>query len=112
MKGQTVFGALKANDTDPEGDNTIVMAQGSFAVPIVTADGSYFVETNGNFQFTPNDDFAGNTEITYTICDDNAEVACTDATVHILVFDDITLNIRVYLEGPCTIQQGRTAFTV
>ena len=97
--GNNIEGNVRANDSDPEGDEIAVVAQGSSSAPISMDDGSYFIDTLGNYVFTPNLTFSGNTEITYTICDNNTEVACTDATLHILVFPDISLQIRVYLEG-------------
>jgi len=99
MRGISTSGTVMENDTDPEGDMINVVPQGSAGSPVSMADGSYYIDASGNFEFTPNPDFNGGTEIIYTVCDDNAEVACTDATLHILVFDDIALNIRVYLEG-------------
>jgi len=99
MKGISVNRNVIANDSDPEGDNLSINPQGSLLSPIITSSGSYFIESNGYFQFTPNDDFVGYTEIEYTLCDDNASQVCKNATIHILVFDDIQIRIKMYIEG-------------
>jgi uncharacterized protein YjdB len=99
LVGIPVSGDARLNDSDPEGDLVSIVPQGSLLAPITTDDGIYFIDSLGSYTFTPNSDFSGNTEIVYTVCDDNASTACTNATIHILVFDDISLQIRVYLEG-------------
>ncbi|MDF1694811.1 MAG: Ig-like domain-containing protein [Saprospiraceae bacterium] len=97
MKATSVSGNIIRNDFDPEGNIISIQAQGTQEIPIVNAEGSYFIDGSGNFEFTPSDEFIGTTEIIYTLCDD--ESYCTDATIHLMVLDDLGLNIRVYLEG-------------
>jgi len=99
MKDTETSGNVMGNDGDGEGDVYSITPQGTMASPVVTAEGSYYIESDGTYSFTPADGFFGYTEIVYTVCDDNVEVECTDATLHLLVFDDLKLNLKVYLEG-------------
>jgi len=97
--GVATTGNVRTNDGDPEGDNIAVVAAGTASNPIAVIGGTYYIDELGEFTFTPAAGFAGYTEITYTICDDNTSQACANATVHILVFDDLKLSVKVYLEG-------------
>ena len=99
IKGTTVTEILGANIGDAEGDVTTITPQGTASSPIVYADGEYYIDSNGELTYTPAANFTGHTEIIYTVCDDNTEQMCQQATVHLLVFDDLKLEIRVYLEG-------------
>ena len=99
MKGDELTGNVLGNDGDPEGDNISITAVGSESSPISILGGSYFINSSGEFTFTPDEEFTGYTEIVYTICDDQTDVACVSATQHILVFDDIRVAMKVYLEG-------------
>lgn len=98
-QGNDQAGNVLINDGDAEGDNIAVIPVGSSATPVVVNGGSYYIQANGDFEFYPSADFTGNTEIVYTLCDDNTDQACQKATVHIVVFEDIIVNARVYLEG-------------
>ncbi|MEE9438290.1 MAG: Ig-like domain-containing protein [Saprospiraceae bacterium] len=109
MAGSPVSGDALLNDMDPEGDIISIVPQGSIAVPVTTPDGSYFIDSNGNYTFTPNDDFVGGTEIIYTICDNQTPSACSNATIHILVFGDMTIKLRAYLEGPILRNDNETS---
>lgn len=111
LRGEYLSGNVKDNDSDPEDDNIFVVPAGSLIAPIAVPGGDYYIDAFGNYTFIPNDDFTGATEIIYTLCDDNAESACTDATLHILVFDFMALNIRVYLEGAMMQNGGATSST-
>jgi CshA-type fibril repeat protein len=99
LKGIAKSGNVADNDMDPENDEISVIQQGSMVNPILISEGSYYINNDGSYEFTPNATFFGVFEIVYTICDNNTSVACTDATLHIQVFDDISLHIRIYLEG-------------
>jgi uncharacterized protein YjdB len=105
LKGIAKSGNVADNDLDPENDQIYVSQQGSFMSPILISEGSYYINIDGSYEFMPNESFSGALEIIYTVCDNNAEVACTDATIHIQVFDDLSLRLRVYIEGSL-IQNG------
>ena len=111
LKGEELSGNAMNNDSDPEGDIISVVPAGSLVEPISIFGGEYYIDANGNYTFMPNADFTGSTEIIYAICDDNAQSFCADATIHILVFDHMSLNIRVYLEGAMMQNGGEYSTT-
>ncbi len=111
LRGSSISGNVLNNDTDAEGDSIFVTSQGSLMAPIVVSSGEYYIDALGNFNFTPNDSFSGHTEIIYQICDDNADQACMEATLHLLVFDDISVSLRVYLEGALMQNNGAVSAT-
>lgn len=108
---QELSGNVMQNDNDAQGDNLVVIAQGSESSPIDVAEGSYYIDDLGNFSFLPEEGFTGHTEIVYTLCDDNADISCTDATLHIQVLEFLSLNLRVYLEGALMQNGGETSIT-
>ena len=111
LRGEHLLGNALNNDSDPEGDDITVIPAGSWIAPIAINGGSYYIDATGDYVFTPDDDFVGSTEIVYTICDNNVESICTDATIHILIFDYMTLSLRVYLEG-AMMQNGGAVSSV
>ncbi len=111
LRGSSVSGNILENDSDAEGDSITVIPQGSLMSPIVTAAGEYYIDALGNYDFTPNEAFSGHTEIIYEICDDNVDQACMKATLHLLVFDDISVKLRVYLQGALMQNGGATSAT-
>jgi uncharacterized repeat protein (TIGR01451 family) len=111
LRGSSITGNVLTNDSDAEGDSIIVTPQGSLVSPIVTSAGEYYIDALGNFNFTPNDAFSGHTEIIYQICDNNVNQACMQATQHLLVFDDISVKLRVYLQGALMQNGGATSAT-
>lgn len=104
MTNSTTSGNVMTNDGDADGDNISITPQGTAVVPIETAVGSFYIDSDGAYSFTAADGFVGNTEIIYTVCDGQNE--CTQATLHILVFNDLSLKIRVYLEGALMNNNG------
>ena len=93
-QGIIVNGNLITNDTDPEGDTQA-------ATPQVTVipEGTLTVLANGDYTFESAEGFFGQIDFPYEVCDDNVSVACADATLHIIVERDLSVGIRVYLEG-------------
>ena len=89
-----VSGNVSTNDSDAEGDSLTVTAQN-----VTVAAGNLVLNDDGSYTFTPAEDFFGPVDFVYTSCDDNADTACVDATLHILVVPDLSIKIRVYLEG-------------
>ena len=72
---------VKANDTDPEGNNTTI---GAFNKS-VSGKGSLVLAADGSYTFTPALDFIGPIDFPYEICDNGNPTACDSATLHILV---------------------------
>ncbi len=101
-----VSGNVSTNDTDPEGDTQAVTPQ----VTTVAA-GTLTLLADGSYTFEPSETFFGPVDFPYTTCDDNATVACADATLHILVVRDLTIKVRVYLEGALLNNGGEIGTT-
>jgi len=94
-----LIGPLLINDSDPEGNNFQTIAVGSAATPVILPQGRYYITNTGLLYFTPTASFAGPLDIVYTICDDGTPSACSKATAHILVFRDLKIRIKAFLEG-------------
>ncbi len=95
----SISGNVKLNDLDPEGDVQIITSNGSALTPVNIPGGKYYIDNSGDFTFIPNKGFSGPTSFIYTTCDDNESPVCAQATVHIFVLKDLSIAIRVYLEG-------------
>jgi len=87
-------GNILQNDTDAEGDLQFVTSQVSSSVF-----GDFSLNSNGDFSFAPAHGFIGPIEFIYEVCDDNAVISCTFATLHLLILPDLTVQLRAYLEG-------------
>ncbi|MDF1694812.1 MAG: Ig-like domain-containing protein [Saprospiraceae bacterium] len=111
LRGSSVTGNLLLNDSDAEGDSISITPQGSFMAPITTVAGEYYIDALGDFTFTPNETFSGHTEIIYQICDNNPDQACMNATLHLLVFDDISVELRAYIQGALMQNGGAISST-
>lgn len=92
---KAVSGNLSDNDSDPEGDTQTVTPINTTVAGV----GTLVVASNGAYTFTPAKYFSGPYEFVYNTCDDNLLQECADATLHILVVPDLTVKVRVYLEG-------------
>lgn len=90
-----VIGNVLINDTDAEGDDQTVVPQ-----VIDLPQGIFNLQSSGIYSFIPHESFYGPIDFTYTVCDNNSIKACSDAVLHILVLRDVSINVRVYLEGP------------
>ncbi len=99
MTGVNIVGNVLDNDSDPNGDNFSVTPMGNVGSPISITGGAYYIASSGDFTFIPEEGFVGNTSFVYTVCDDNVEQACMNATVHLMIAGDMTIKTRVYLEG-------------
>ena len=73
LKGTTLTANVKMNDTDAQGNSQSVNPQGSSASPIVIAQGSYYLASNGDLVFTPAAAFSGPLDIVYTVCDNSGD---------------------------------------
>jgi hypothetical protein len=76
-----VSGNVLANDMDPEGNFQMVTAQ----FISILGKGTFVLNTNGNYTFTPLNGFSGPVEIPYTVTDNGNPVATATATLRILV---------------------------
>ncbi len=99
-----VSGNVKDNDTDPEGDNQTVTAYSS-----TVAAGTLVLNSDGSYTFTPVSSFYGPVEFVYETIDDNTTPDTAYATLHILVVQDLTIKVRVYLEGALMNNSNATA---
>jgi Bacterial Ig domain len=108
----TVTGNVKTNDSDPQGNSQIVTAQGSAGSPITIAGkGTYYINSDGTYSFTPIAGFTGTVDIPYTTCDTGNPQACASATLHVVVKSgnaDLAPNLTV---SP-NIAVGTTAINV
>ncbi|MBD0833037.1 Ig-like domain-containing protein, partial [Aestuariibaculum sediminum] len=108
--GNTVSGDVYANDVDPQGDTftitgfevdtdgdgiaeaqtpgTTVPVYGTDSEGNVVEAGTITVTDSGVYTFTPNDDFVGEVEISYTIADDGSPSASDSALITIDVLED------------------------
>lgn len=98
-KNTAFYTNVMMNDSDPEGESISVIPQGSAGSQVVTPKGSYYLTAGGDLYFEPAQDYKGSVDIVYTLCDGHSPSFCANATLHILILDDISLKIRVYLEG-------------
>lgn len=95
LANTTATGNVKTNDTDPEGQPQTVMPQ-NVTVP---GKGTFVLNTDGSYTFTPEAGFTGPVSFTYTTCDNGTPQSCASATVYILVTvmvnPDLTPSTRI-----------------
>jgi len=77
-----VSGSIKTNDSDPESNTQTVTAQNT----TVVNKGTLVLATDGSYTFTPASGFTGSVNFPYTTCDNGSPVACTNATLYLLVY--------------------------
>ncbi len=102
--GEILIGNVLLNDIDAEGDIQIVNTQN-----VTNTSGVFILDELGNFTFSPSKNFKGPINFEYQICDDNTTVACSKATLYILVLPNLELKLRVYLEGSLLENGNETA---
>lgn len=76
-----VNGNVKLNDTDAEGDVQTVTIQ----TTTISGKGTLTLAADGSFGFLPDAAFTGPVDFPYTVCDNASNMACANATLHILV---------------------------
>jgi len=99
-----VSGNVQTNDSDPEGDTQTITAYSS-----TVAAGTLVLASDGSYTFTPVSTFYGPVEFIYQTIDDNVSPDTAYATLHILVVQDLTIKVRVYLEGALMNNSNATA---
>lgn len=100
----SVTGNVKDNDSDPENDNQTVTPQ----TTSITG-GTLTLLADGSYTFKPDTLFYGPLEFVYQTIDDNATPDTAYATLHILVQQDLTIKVRVYLEGAIMNSSAKAA---
>ncbi|RQO30169.1 hypothetical protein DBR32_11330 [Taibaiella sp. KBW10] len=78
---KAVSGNVKTNDSDPEGNTQTVAAQ-NVTIP---GKGTFVLNTDGSYTFTPVAGFIGRAELAYSTCDNGTPSACAKATMYVLV---------------------------
>lgn len=86
-QGITATGNVLDNDTDPEGDNQLVVVPNTVTVPNV---GTFEVLADGSYTFDPEDDFKGPVSFPYTVYDDGSPSASSTGTIYFLVSPAVT----------------------
>lgn len=104
QKFQTANGNVLQNDYASHGQILSVSPQS-----IQNDTGTFNLEVNGNFEFTPNASFTGSVSYVYDVCSVNMPGLCTRATLHLLIHDEYKASIRVYLEGALMNNGNATA---
>jgi large repetitive protein len=74
-------GNVKTNDSDPQGNTQTVTTQNL----TIAGKGSFVLNSNGTYTFTPVSGFTGTVDLPYNTCDDGIPKACANATLHIVV---------------------------
>jgi Bacterial Ig domain/Secretion system C-terminal sorting domain len=80
-KNSSVYGNVKKNDIDAEGNGQAVVPQ----VSTVAGKGTLTLLANGNYTFTPATNYMGPVSFVYTTCDSGTPPICVNATLYILV---------------------------
>jgi gliding motility-associated-like protein len=81
IKNIPVNGSVSQNDSDPDGDAINVDT-----TPVeAPKNGNITLEANGNYTYTPNNEFVGADTILYKICDNKTPALCDTATLIIEV---------------------------
>ncbi len=74
-------GDLLGNDSDPNGDNITINT-----TPVIPPNnGTLVINSDGTFDYTPNNNFNGFDSFEYVICDDGSPILCDSALVEITV---------------------------
>lgn len=106
-QGETMNGNVLFNDTDPEGDTQSVTAivingvsypvdQGGSDTIVTTSEGTFTIDSDGNYTFVPDPDFTGTLVIEMTVCDSRAvpDTACANSSLYLtsLPFDSLSMH--------------------
>lgn len=93
-----ITGNVKTNDIDAEG-NTQTVATQNLTIP---GKGTFVLNADGSFIFTPETGFTGPVSFSYNTCDNGVPQACASATLYILV----SLNVNPDLTPSTRINNG------
>lgn len=97
-QGQVLSGSLALNDTDV--DDTALL----YTLSTPFENGSFVLNSNGTFNFVPDENLIGLVELDYEVCDDSGD--CATASV-IITIDPVVENVPpVAADDFATMQQG------
>ncbi|OQP43706.1 hypothetical protein A4D02_09485 [Niastella koreensis] len=86
-----VSGNIKDNDNDPENNTQTVTGQ----TTTTPGKGTLTLLANGSYTFAPVNGFTGPVNYVYQTCDNGSPVACTNATLYLLVFPSAPLPLEL-----------------
>ncbi|MBL0048663.1 MAG: tandem-95 repeat protein [Bacteroidetes bacterium] len=93
-----VNGDVSTNDSDIDGGDTL-----SFTILINGANGAALMNANGQYTYTPNNNFVGNDTLTYVVCDNGVPSLCDTAIVVIGV--NVINNAPTALNDTLTVNE-------
>lgn len=73
-------GNVLTNDMDPEGNTQTVVP-----LNLTDARGTFVLNADGSYTYTPSNTIKGPVEYNYSVCDNGSPIACDNATIHFLV---------------------------
>lgn len=96
LKNTVLQGNIASNDIELDNGQAL-----TYSIISPTSIGSFALNNNGTFNFTPANDFIGTTYFTYKVCDNGSSAQCDTAVGHIVVMNPpcVSLDIKVMLEG-------------
>ncbi len=80
-RNEDISGNTLTNDIDPNGDPLTVT---TVSTPTQVNGGTYTIDANGNYSFTPDPDYVGSVYIPYEVCDNQG--MCVWATIYLVVY--------------------------
>lgn len=86
-----VSGNVLTNDNDPQSNTQTTTAQ----TTTIPGKGTLVLNTSGAYTFTPASGFSGPVNYPYQVCDNGSPVACTNATLYLLVYSSFTLPLDI-----------------
>ncbi len=103
-KNKTAFGNVLVNDSDPDFDNIFATE-----TPVFNAsNGSLILQSNGNYQYSPNLNFIGRDTFYYRLCDDGNPSLCDTTIAVIEVIDRNISNTTFANDDAYTMMQNES----
>lgn len=95
---------LLDNDYDPDGDNL----KTNNTPVLYPQNGTVEIQTDGNFTYTPNQDFVGLDSFQYKVCDNGYPSLCDIATVYLSYHYEFQNNAPIAVNDTFTFEQGNS----
>ncbi len=86
-----IAGNVRTNDNDPQSHTQSVTPQNT----TIPGRGTLVLAADGSYTFTPASGYSGPVNFPYQICDNGTPVACTNATLYILIYSSSTLPLDI-----------------